>query len=315
VLLVAGAAAGAYLLTRPKQQVVPVVTGDPLNTARTIVQDAGFQATVLNVASNRNQGTVIGESPNGGVKADKGSTVTLTVSQGPSKKTIPSVLGQSKAVATRRLERAGLTVGTVTRASAQYPVGQATGTDPAAGTAVAPGTNVTLFVSSGPPAKQIPDVTGETRARATADLTNAGFKVAATTQPSSTATVGDVISQNPSGGTSAPPGSTVTIVVASAPTTASVPSVTGDTAAAATSTLTGAGFTVTRQTKTVTNQAQDGIVVTQTPRGGAQAKKHSAVVIVIGKFTPTNSTTTPTTSTTTPSSTTTSTTTPGNGAG
>jgi beta-lactam-binding protein with PASTA domain len=96
-----------------------------------------------------------------------------------------------------------------------------------------------------------------------------------------------------------------------------VPSVIGATAAAATSTLTGAGFTVTRQTKKVTNQAQDGIVLTQTPGANAQAKKHSAVVIVIGKFTPTNSTTTPTTSTTTPSSTTTTTsssTTPANGA-
>ncbi len=315
LLLVAGAAAGAYLLSRPKQQVVPVVTGDQLNTARTIVQDAGFQAQVLNVPSNHTQGTVIGESPTGGAKANRGSVVTLTVSQGPGTKTIPSVLGKSRGMATRLLQRTGFTVATVPRASQQYAAGQATGTDPPAGTAVAPGTNVTLFISSGPPAKQIPDVTGETRARATADLANAGFKVAVTTQPSSTATAGDVISQNPSGGTSATPGSTVTIDVASAPTTASVPSVTGNTEAAATSTLTGAGFTVTRQTKTVKAQAQDGIVLTQTPRAGTQAKKGSAVVIVIGKFTPTNSTTTPTTSTTTPSSSTTSaSTTPGIGA-
>jgi eukaryotic-like serine/threonine-protein kinase len=317
LLLIAGAAAGAYLLTRPKQVVVPVVTNDPINTASTIVQDAGFQVQPLNVPSGRPQGTVIRESPTGGTKADKGSVVTLAVSQGPGTKAIPSVLGKSKAVATRLLQQSGLKVATVPRASQQYAAGQATGTDPRAGTPVAPGTNVTLFISSGPPAKQIPDVTGETRARATADLTNAGFKVATTTQPSASATVGDVISQNPSGGTNATPGSPVTIVVASAPTTASVPSVIGATAAAATSTLTGAGFTVTRQTKKVTNQAQDGIVLTQTPGANAQAKKHSAVVIVIGKFTPTNSTTTPTTSTTTPSSTTTTTsssTTPANGA-
>jgi beta-lactam-binding protein with PASTA domain/predicted Ser/Thr protein kinase len=318
LLLVAGAAAGAYLLTRPKQEPVPVVTGDPLNTARTIIQDAGFQVQVLTVPSNRGQGTVIGQSPNGNVKADRGSVVTLTVSQGPGKETIPSVLGQSKAAATRRLQRSGLKVSTVTRASPQYAVGEATGTDPAAGTAVAPGTNVTLFISSGKPPKQVPDVTGETQSRATADLTNAGFKVSSSTQPSSTATVGDVTSQSPSGGSTAPPGSTVSIVVASAPTTAAVPSVTGDTAAAATSALTGAGFTVNRQTKTVTNQAQDGIVLSQTPRAGAKAKKNSAVTIVIGKFTPTNTTTstTSTTSTTTPSSSTTSSsTTPGTGAG
>ncbi|MGI9184552.1 MAG: Stk1 family PASTA domain-containing Ser/Thr kinase [Solirubrobacteraceae bacterium] len=314
LLLVAGAAVGAYLLTRPKQQVVPVVTGDQLNTARTIVQDAGFQVSVLNVPSPRASGTVIGESPTGGVKADKGSTVTLTVSQGPGTKAIPSVLGQSKAAATRLLEGSGLKVDSVSRASQSYPPGQATGTDPAAGTAVAPATHVTLFISSGKPAQQIPDVRGESSARASTDLSNAGFKVATSTQTSSSVKPGDVISQNPAGGSTATPGSTVSIVVATAPPTTAVPSVLGDTPAAATAALTAAGFTVTRQTKTVTNQAQDNIVLSQTPRAGAAAKKNSAVVIVIGKFTPTNSTTTPSSSTTTPgSSTTKSSTTPANG--
>jgi serine/threonine-protein kinase len=263
---------------------------------------------------------VIGESPSGGVKADKGSVVTLTVSQGPGRKTIPSVLGQSKAAATRLLERSGLKVDSVPRPSQSYAVGQATGTDPAAGTAVAPGTHVTLFISSGKPPQQIPDVTGETQARANAELTNAGFKVSSTTQTSTTVKAGDVISQSPTGGSSAPPGSTVTIVAAAAPPTATVPPVLGDTAAAATTALTSAGFTVTRKTKVVTNQAKDGLVLTQTPRAGAKAKKNSAVVIVIGKYTPNNtttstSTTTSTTTTTPGSSTTGSSTTPSNGVG
>ena len=81
----------------------------------------------------------------------------------------------------------------------------------------------------------------------------------------------------------------------------------GDTAAVATSRLTAQGFTVIRHTKKVTNQSQDGIVLSQTPGAGTQAKKNSSVVIVIGKFTPPTTTTTTTTTTSTPSSTTTTT--------
>ncbi len=61
----------------------------------------------------------------------------------------------------------------------------------------------------------------------------------------------------------------------------------------------------------MTDQSKNGIVISQTARGGAKAKQGSAVTIVVGKFVPTNITTTTTTSTspTTTSSTTTSSTT------
>ena len=48
----------------------------------------------------------------------------------------------------------------------------------------------------------------------------------------------------------------------------------------------------------VKKQKRDGIVISQSPAGGATANKGSAVTIVVGKFTPpTNTTTTPTTTT------------------
>ena len=166
---------------------------------------------------------------------------------------------------------------------------------------------MTLFISSGKPTKRVPSVTGTDQATASAELTAAGFNVASTTETSSTATAGNVISQSPSGGTQAVPGSTVTIVVAKAPDTTAVPSVIGDTPSTASSTLTAAGFTVTQTTKKITNQANDGLVVKQSPGAGTKAKNGSAVTIVVGKFVPTNTTTT--SSSTTTSSTTTSSTT------
>jgi beta-lactam-binding protein with PASTA domain/predicted Ser/Thr protein kinase len=313
LLLVAGAATTAYLLTRPKQVAVPPVTGDPLNTARTVLQNAGFQVgPPLNVTSMRPAGTVIGESPGGGQKADKGSTVTLTVSQGPGTHAIPSVVGLSRAEAVRAVRRTGARVRTVSQPSQQYPSGQASGTDPRAGAQVNPGTLVTVFISSGKPPQSIPDVTGESQTQAEADLTNKGFKVSSSPQTSSTVKAGNVISQSPAGGGSAAPGSTVSIVVATAPATVSVPNVVGDTAAAAKFTLTSAGLTIATSTKSTTNPAQDKIVLSQSPGNGRKVKKGSAVTVVLGKYTPTNTTTSPTSTSSSSSSSSSSSTTTSN---
>jgi len=287
LLLVAGAAATAYLVSRPKQVMVPPVTNDPLNIARTVLQNSGFQVgPPLMVTSARAPGTVIGESPGGGQKADKGSTVTLTVSQGPGTRAIPSVVGLSRDAAAKAIRRAGLKARTVTEPSQQYPVGQATGTDPKAGAQVNPGTLVTVFVSSGKPSQPIPDVTGESQTQAEADLTTKGFKVASSAQVSSTVKPGDVISQSPAGGGSALPGSTVSIVVASAPATVPVPNVVGDTSDAAKLALTSAGLTIATTTKPTPNRAQDKTVLSQSPANGRKVKKGSTVNVVLGNYTP-----------------------------
>ncbi len=56
-LLIAGAAAGAYFLSRPKQAVVPAVTGEQLNLARTVVQNAGFTVgSPISVPSSQARG-------------------------------------------------------------------------------------------------------------------------------------------------------------------------------------------------------------------------------------------------------------------
>jgi serine/threonine-protein kinase len=154
----------------------------------------------------------------------------------------------------------------------------------------------------------VPDVTGENQSQASADLRRAGFSVTTSSQESSTATAGNVISQSPSGGSQAATGSSVNIVVATAPTTAKLPDVTGDTAAAAQSALTGAGFKVKTETRNVSSQGQDGQVVSQRPGGGATATKGSTVVIVIGHFTGTSTSTSSSTSSHTTSTSTTTTT-------
>jgi eukaryotic-like serine/threonine-protein kinase len=310
LLLIAAAAAAAYFLSRPRQVVVPPVTGDSLPVARHVLQASHFQVGTARQASAKPAGTVIAQDPGSGGRADKGSTVFLTVSSGPGTVTVPPVEGESVAAATHDLRHAHLRVShTVSQSSTRFPAGQVTATDPVSGRSVARGTLVTLFVSSGKPAATVPNVVGETQTGATTDLTKAGFTVNPTTQASSTVPVGAVISQSPAANTTQPAGSTVTIVVATAPPTATVPPVTGDPTAGAVSALRAAGFKVVQHTKTVTNPAQNGTVIQQSPAGNANAKKGSTVTITIGKFTSTTTTTTtsPTTTTTSPTTPTTTT--------
>jgi beta-lactam-binding protein with PASTA domain/predicted Ser/Thr protein kinase len=310
-LLVAGAAVAAYFVSRPKQYPVPRVTGLQLNVARTLIQNAHFQVGVINVPSKKPSGTVIGENPGAGSKADKGSTVTLTVSKGQGNVSVPSVQGLSQAAATRLIRKAGLKVAhVITQSSSRFNAGEAAGTNPGAAKSVPPGTGVTLIVSSGQPRNNVPDVRGESQSAATSQLTAAGFNVDPSTQTSGSVTAGDVISQDPGAGQPATVGSTVKIVVATAPATVNVPSVTGDPTGSAFSALQSAGFHVVRQTQDVSQPGQNNKVISQDPPAGSSQTKGSTVTIVVGHYVATSSSSSSSSTTTTTTSSSSSSTTP-----
>ncbi|MDQ6778761.1 MAG: Stk1 family PASTA domain-containing Ser/Thr kinase [Actinomycetota bacterium] len=305
VALLIGGGVAAYLLTRPKQVRVPLAVGFQQNVATTKINDAGLTPSFVPEPNSAASGMVVSQNPLAGQTVDKGSTVRLVVSSGPGNAPVPSVVGKTKQAAERAIAKQGLKVGSVeTKYSASVPVGDAVSTDPAAGASEPVGYPVTLFVSLGPAPVNVPDVTGQTASNARNTLTGLGLKVTTTTQPSSTQTPGTVLSQSRTG--SSPPGSTVNLVIAQAPPMVKVPTVTGDTPAAATKALKAAGFAVTQKTTKVTDPTQDKTVVSETPAAGSQAKQGSTVTIVVGKYTTTTGTTsTPTSTTTTPTSTTT----------
>ena len=86
--------------------------------------------------------------------------------------------------------------------------------DPRGGSSLSRGGTVTLFVSKGPKQATIPDVSSQDEASARQVLEQSGFSVDVqqqdVTDPNQD---GIVLSQDPSGGTKAKPGTTVTIVV------------------------------------------------------------------------------------------------------
>jgi beta-lactam-binding protein with PASTA domain len=310
VLLLAGGGVTAYLLLRPEKVVVPAVVGEDLNTARTQLQNAGFTVgSPIPVTSQQKAGVVISQDPQSGTKAKDGSAVSLTVSSGPGSTAVPTLVGETLAQARSSLEIANLAVGKVVHeSSTQFAKDRVIDTSPSAGTSVTVGSPVTLIVSTGPPSVQVPDVTTEDVGQAKATLQSRGFNVTTTEQVSTAVTPGTVISQTPTGSTSAPTGSTITLVVANAPPTVAVPNVVGKTSGAANATLGAAGFPATQQQQTVTDKTQNGVVLSQNPAASTQARKGTSVTIVVGKYVaPTTPTTTTTTTTPAPQTGTTST--------
>jgi eukaryotic-like serine/threonine-protein kinase len=306
VLLLAGGGVAAYLILRPVKDTVPPVVGESFTAAQTQLENDGFTVNQVQVTNSRPAGTVIAQHPLAGFKAKQGSGVALTVSAGPGTAIVPTVQGEPLGEARSAIQVAGLKPGSIVhQTSGQYAKGQVIGTSPTAGAQPQIGSRVTIFVSSGPPPVQVPDVTTEDVGQAKSTLEGRNFVVTTTPEVTTTAAPGTVLSQSPAGGKTAPSGSIVNLVVAKAPPTVAVPNVVGKSTGAANATLGAAGFPADQQQQTVTNKSQNGIVLSQNPTASTQEKKGTTVTIVVGKYVaPTPTTTTSSTTPTTPSGTT-----------
>ena len=276
------AADGGFDSSKP-QVVVPRVVGLQATTAQTVLTRAGFRADIQRFVNNAPPDQVFGQEPGAGVKADKGAIVTVRVSEGPAQKVVPDVNDDSEKDAKKALKEEGFKVKTTKQFSQTVPDGSVIRTIPGAGEKADAGSEVTLVVSKGTQPVAVPNVVGQSRDSATSTLQAQGFAVDVTEQESTDSTAGNVISQNPTSGTSAGKGSTVTITVAKAPPQADVPDVTGQRRGPATSQLRAAGFKVAVDEQPVQDQTQDGTVVAQDP-GAGKAAQGATVTITIGRF-------------------------------
>jgi len=285
-LALAAIVLGIVLLTRPGSVTVPRVVGQDVASATAELRAAGLGASVDRVTSSRPVDRVLAQDPAAGERSKDGGTVTLTVSKGPGPVQVPSVDGLRQHEAAVALSNAGLTVDRVVRQDDDtVPRGQVIKTSPAAGTTVDRGSNVTLFVSSGPQPVKVPNVVNLTKQAAQQTLGDQGFQVVVTEQGSDAADPGTVLRQEPAAGTELDPGATVTIVVARAIPTVFVPDLAGQGAQEAADTLTAAGLVAHTKYRDVTDATQDGIVLDQRPPAGKQVKTGSAVRIDVGRLT------------------------------
>jgi serine/threonine-protein kinase len=192
---------------------VPDVRGDQATDAVASITQRGLVANVVHVNSDKETGTVTAQDPAPGKRVDKGTKVRINVSQGPKPIAIPPVIGVPYEQAAAELQGAGFAVARQD-VDSNEPKGTVVQQTPGANSLAGKGSTVTLSVSKGPTESTVPDVTSFSRADAIATLRSSGFKaVVETSEVQDPLLDGVVLFQNPGAGTSARPGSTVTITV------------------------------------------------------------------------------------------------------
>jgi eukaryotic-like serine/threonine-protein kinase len=135
-----------FISTGAATVAVPNVVGQSASSATSTLQAKGFQVQekpAPNSTAPAQQ--VVRQDPGAGSKAAKNSLVTIFVSGGGTK--VPGVVGESQAEATSQLENDGFTVNTQMGTADGFSPGTVFKMSPNAGTVLAPGSSVTIFVA------------------------------------------------------------------------------------------------------------------------------------------------------------------------
>ena len=256
-------------LNEVPQVPVPAVVNVSRDDAENQLRNLGFVLEYRQgYSDNVKKGDVISVEPGVGSKVNKGSTVVVTVSNGPEKVKLPDNLqGQSEAYVRNALKDLGLVDGRVsTVESASVPAGMVVELSPEKGSTddkgaqtVEAGSTVNIVLSSGK--VKVPSLVGLTKDQAIAALTaqdvllNTNIETVQTNERPA----GTVLSQSSAAGTLVAQNSTVTIRVAATPTQTTAPTTAATQPAAATG----------NQNATTGNQNQQRSTATATPAPAA----------------------------------------------
>jgi serine/threonine-protein kinase len=192
---------------------------------------------------------------------------------------VPLVEGLREANAKAQLEELGLVPTVVRGADPKVKAGFVARQEPKSGTSVAEGSEVTLFVSTGPRKTIVPDVVGMDYDDAVRTLRDAGLdwerrEVFSNKRP------GRVVGQDPAAEEEVVEGTVVTLEVSKGAKQVTVPDVLDQTEPSARSVLESKGFQV-QAFSAPSDETPEGLVISQTPAPGEKASKGSTVQIVI----------------------------------
>jgi serine/threonine-protein kinase len=231
IVLLLGAAAvyGGWWFASGRYGRVPNVIGQAQAAAITDLRHAGYQvssAVTSQFSETVPVGDVVSTNPGIGSRLPHGRTISLVLSKGLERFTLPPVANMTEGQARTALAAIPVVVApnTVSSNNDTVPSGKVIGTQPAVGTRVKRGQPVTIIVSAGPKLFAIPPLAPNT---AVADeeqtLQQLGFRTTRVTAFSTAVAQGDVISISPTG--EAPKATMITITVSKGPQTVVIPDI------------------------------------------------------------------------------------------
>jgi serine/threonine-protein kinase len=156
---------------------VPDVSNISVEAATATLESLGLVVELSDVPDpDVATGLVAGTDPAAGTDLDSGATITLLISTGPSSVDVPNLLNLTKDEATSIILAAGLTLGDIDfEVSPVVPADTVLSQDPMPGTELESGSKVSIVVSVGTDAIDMPDIVGRSRADALFQLGEAGF--------------------------------------------------------------------------------------------------------------------------------------------
>lgn len=190
---------------------VPEIVSMSIDDARKALAErkltlvVGQRVNSESIAAN----VVTTQDPQPGSPVDPGSTVSVVVSDGPQRLSLPDVAGQSVAAATKVLAQSGFNVHVNYVEGANAPNGTVMSQSPAPSAQVPKGSTITLQVSE---SGVVPALNGKTLEEARTALADAGYRVGAITYVAGAPP--DVIAgSDPAEGETLSPGSSVNLQV------------------------------------------------------------------------------------------------------
>ncbi len=209
---------------------IPTVVDEEFTAARNRLTDAGFEVAdpIFVEKEGLAPNIVDSQEPEGGVRAEPGTVVTLFVGAAEQKETVPNVLGLTLEAAEAELERLGFGSSVDREFDQEVPEGDVISQSPEAGQVVNQGLRVEIIISQGPSQVQVPDLKGRELAVANGLLENAGFiDYISQDENSGLVAAGLVIRSEPPSGQLAATNEKITVFISSGPTNVQVPDVRG----------------------------------------------------------------------------------------
>ena len=250
----------------PAQVSIPSVVDKPVETAEAEIRAVGLVPESTQVASTKEIGHVVEQSPGGGEMAARSSRVQLSVSAGPDTVDVPELRDFSQDEARAALGNLNLKVGSVKVVDdSGLDKGQVVSSSPGAAESVAVGSAVDLTVSSGK--ITTPDVVGKSRSEAAQILGDLGFRIK-TEYVESSETEDSVTKQSLKSGKKVDDGTQIVITVAQPP--RPTPTTTTPTPTTTTPTTTTTTTTTAPPTTTTTAPPSETATATATPPAPVQ---------------------------------------------
>ncbi len=205
-------------VTNPAEVEMPNVVGLSKEEAQKEIENAKLVFEVEKEEYNKEvpEGHVISQDPTYMERFNKvkeGSTISVIISKGQEKATVPNVKGKEKEEAIKLIEEAKLKAEVMEENSKTVKEGYVISQDTDANTEVFAGDTVMIHISTGVEKANVPDVIGKTQADAKSTLEAQGFVVSVTNSEDSSKAKGVVLNQSLDAGKSVEKGSSISITV------------------------------------------------------------------------------------------------------